>query len=80
MERPRQINSSQIRAARALLRWSQDELARKAGISRRTLTYLENDQIEPLDSSLAQIRRVTESEGIEFVWAEGKIGVLMKSK
>ena len=39
------VDPCQIRAARALLGWSQQDLARRSGVSRRTVTTIENDDL-----------------------------------
>lgn len=63
------IISSQIRAARALLRWSAENLASNAGVGVATIRRLE--LTEGIPSSNAQtlnlIKKTFESAGIEFL-------------
>ena len=63
------IISSQIRAARALLRWSAENLALNAGVGVATIRRLE--LTEGIPSSNAQtlnlIKKIFESAGIEFL-------------
>ena len=63
------IISSQIRAARALLRWSAENLAFNAGVGVATIRRLE--LTEGIPSSNAQtlnlIKKTFESAGIEFL-------------
>jgi len=63
------IVSSQIRAARALLRWSAEDLAKASGIGVATIRRLE--LTEGIPSSNAQtldsIKKTLESAGVEFV-------------
>ena len=63
------IVSSQIRAARALLRWSTDNLAKNSGVGVATIRRLE--LTEGIPSSNAQtldsIKKTLESAGVEFV-------------
>ena len=63
------IISSQIRAARALLRWSAENLASNAGVGVATVRRLE--LTEGIPSSNAQtlnlIKKTFESAGIEFL-------------
>jgi transcriptional regulator with XRE-family HTH domain len=63
------IISSQIRAARALLRWSAENLALNAGVGVATIRRLE--LTEGIPSSNAQtlnlIKKTFESAGIEFL-------------
>ena len=63
------IVSSQIRAARALLRWSAEDLAKTSGIGVATIRRLE--LTEGIPSSNAQtldsIKKTLESAGVEFL-------------
>jgi transcriptional regulator with XRE-family HTH domain len=73
----------QIRAARAILGWSQDELASAAHVSKPTIADFERHAREPMVNNLSAIRRACEEAGIQFIEEEedGRIGVLfIKSK
>lgn len=73
----------QIRAARAILGWSQDDLASAANVSKPTVADFERHAREPMVNNLLAIRRACEDAGIQFVEEEedGRIGVLfLKSK
>ncbi len=63
------ITPEQIRAARALLRLEQAELAERAGISVATIRRLESGQggkrVAP--GTVAEVRRVLEEAGAEFI-------------
>lgn len=63
------IVSSQIRAARALLRWSAEDLAKNSGVGVATIRRLE--LTEGIPSSNAQtldsIMKTLESAGVEFL-------------
>lgn len=61
------ITGRQIQAARALLGWSQEELAEKAKIARNTLYNLESGAVDPRTSTVEAVRRTLERAGIEFV-------------
>ena len=63
------ITSSQIRAARALLEWSADDLALKVGLSRQTIFKLEHSEGVPASrtQTLMEIKRVFEEVGLEFI-------------
>lgn len=76
MDRAETITARQIRAARAVLNWSQSELADRSGIARRTLTSIENGQVKPFIGSFRSIRAAFEEAGIRFVTANGQNGVL----
>ncbi len=63
------ITSDQIRAARALLRLEQAEVARRARVSPATLRRVESGSEKPRASSQAvkSIQLVLEAAGIEFI-------------
>ena len=67
------LTSGQIRAARALLRWRAEDLAREstvgvATIRRAELTEYETSMTAPNDLS---IRRALEAAGVEFIDGNG---------
>lgn len=61
------ITSGQIRAARALLDWSQGRLAERSGLTQSTIANLEVGKHLPSKMSLQSILRAFESVGIEFL-------------
>lgn len=61
------ITSRQIRAARALLGWSQQELADKAIVSLNALVRLENARVDPRASTVNAIETTLRKAGIEFL-------------
>ena len=60
------VTPGQIRAARALLGWSQDELARRAATSRRTITTIENNAAVYSPAALQCLVTALQLAGIEF--------------
>ena len=74
------ITSELIRAARALLRWEQRDLARASGISLPTIKRLESVPgiLAAHSSTVAALRRALESAGIEFAKGNGP-GVHLKA-
>jgi len=64
------ISSQQIKAARAMLDWSQDALAHASGLSAATIHNLEKGYLSPRSS--IEVRRVLEEEGFEF---HGQTGI-----
>jgi transcriptional regulator with XRE-family HTH domain len=60
------ISSAQVRAARAWLSWSQDDLAAKAGISQQSVVRYELGRTVPHDGTLANLRKAFEAAGIRF--------------
>jgi transcriptional regulator with XRE-family HTH domain len=65
------IRPSQIRAARAILDWTQAELAERAGISKTGLNNIERGSSDPKSSTLAAIQRVLEEAGVQFIPENG---------
>jgi len=62
------ISGRHIRAARALLGWEQQALAKKAGVPARTLRHMEgfDGPIEARTETLRKIMMVLEKAGVEF--------------
>jgi len=69
------ITPRQVRAARALLGWSQQDLADKAIISLNAVTRLERGQVDPRVSTLEALERVLTRAGIEFLLDSSGEGV-----
>jgi transcriptional regulator with XRE-family HTH domain len=63
--------AAQVRAARALLDWSQADLAAKAGVSTTAINGIERGKADPRVSTLTALRRALEEAGIEFLPDEG---------
>lgn len=70
------IEARQIRAARALLDWTRDDLAKASGVSVPALTQIEGEHRAARTSSLDKIRACLEAAGIVFT---DNMGVKMKS-
>jgi predicted transcriptional regulator len=65
------ITSAQCRAARALLAWSQHELAEAAGVGVVTIHQLEAGTSDPRRATLEVIGRAFEKAGVEFIDENG---------
>jgi len=63
------LHAVQIKAARAILDWSQEDLANASGLSVATIRNLETGSISLRSSAV--IRRVIEGAGLEFTEYEG---------
>jgi transcriptional regulator with XRE-family HTH domain len=75
------ITSAQIRAARALLKWSGKDLAEKSGLGFSTLMRLESLEGVPGThvKTIEAIKRAVEEAGVEFIGApESGAGVRFK--
>lgn len=76
MHFPAMLTIEQIRAARALLGWSQSDLADRAGLSQTGIARIENGTNKPNTSTLNKILSAFEASNIEFI---GDRGVQKKS-
>lgn len=65
------ITGRQIRAARALLGLSQDELAKFAGLTKQGISKIEDSSVQPREGTLADIMRAINERGIEFTENQG---------
>jgi predicted transcriptional regulator len=75
----RMITGLQIRAARALLGWSQQDLADKSLLSETAILKLETGSADSRTSTLVKVRKSLESAGIEFInRPDGAAGVVVK--
>jgi transcriptional regulator with XRE-family HTH domain len=63
--------AAQCRAARALLNWSQEQLASAASVSVTTLRNYERGATTPVTNNLAAIRAALEAAGVEFIPENG---------
>jgi len=74
------ITGSQIRAARALLGWSQQDLADKAVLSETAVLKLETERADTRTSTIVKVRKALEDAGIEFIdRPDGASGVVLRS-
>ncbi|THD68438.1 MAG: helix-turn-helix domain-containing protein [Bradyrhizobium sp.] len=69
------INMAQVRAARALLDWTQADLAAAAKIALPTVKRYETGLRTPIPAIMAAIRRALEAAGVEFIPARNGRGV-----
>ena len=63
---PNDITPAQVKAARALLAWSQQELAAAARVSQSTVADFERAARTPVPNNAAAIREALEARGIQF--------------
>lgn len=61
------ITVPQIKAARGLLDWSQNDLAERTNLTQRTITGIETGKARPSFASLKLIESAFEEGGIEFI-------------
>jgi transcriptional regulator with XRE-family HTH domain len=67
------LTSDQLRAARALLRWSGEDLSRRSSVSLRTIRRAELADRDPTMTTANNlaVRRALEDAGIEFIDENG---------
>lgn len=68
------LTPAQCRAARALLDWTQDVLAERAGVSRGTIRGFENGQHALQRATAAALRRALEEAGVVLLDAGEGLG------
>ncbi len=74
------VTGRQIRAARALLGWSQYKLADESGMSVTPIARFERGVVDTKIGTLKVLMQTLENAGIEFVSEKGgRMGVLLKS-
>ena len=75
------IDGRQVRAARAMLGWSREELLDASGISMSALLRMEGNMADSRSSTLNKVVKALSLAGIEFVTRDdGAIGVLLKAQ
>ena len=79
------MDAKQIRAARALLNWSQGALVEASGLSLTTIRRMEDDAIGPQRSSAGNVEtviKVLDTAGVQFL-EDGQVasgpGVALKA-
>lgn len=65
---------SQVRAARALLNLSRDELGELAGVSGRTVANIEASDRKPIRSTIEAVMSALMGAGIRFIPADPETG------
>lgn len=74
------LTGEQVRAARALLGWSEDRLAEAASLSPDTVRLFENGQPAHYQATSDRLRRALEAAGAEFFPDNGSVSVQFGSK
>jgi transcriptional regulator with XRE-family HTH domain len=58
---------AQLRAARALIGWSREDLANKSGVGAGTIKDFEINDSDPKQGTVQKWRRALEQAGVEFI-------------
>ena len=70
------VYAAQIRAGRGLLDWSQGELAERSGVSKQSVTRIENSTMDPRFSTMAALYESFLSAGVMIaVDADGTVRI-----
>ncbi len=73
------ITPAQLRAARGLVNWSREELARRAGTTERTVARFELEEGSARQTTMDAIRTALEAAGVEFIPENGGgVGVRLR--
>jgi transcriptional regulator with XRE-family HTH domain len=62
----RQLFAAQIRAARAVLGWSQTDLGERTGVTQRAIYRVENGATEPRQLTRLRIEKAFDDAGVAF--------------
>ncbi len=66
------LSAGQIRAARGLIGWSQNQLAAAAKVGRATIADFESGKRGPYSRTIEELRLALESAGVIFVDENGE--------
>ena len=72
------MTSAQLRAARALLKWTTRDLAEKASVHRNTISAFESGKSEPNSATVQVLARALEAAGVSFTNG-GEPGVKLRA-
>jgi transcriptional regulator with XRE-family HTH domain len=65
------ITVQQIKAARSLLDWRQEDLAQRSGISLAAINKLEREIVSPRTFTMETLQQTFEQQGVEFIEGPG---------
>jgi transcriptional regulator with XRE-family HTH domain len=68
-----------IRAARTALGWSQEELAKRASVSKPTIARIEMSGISPRADTLNTLMQVFKAQGVEVEMGDSEVLIKYKS-
>lgn len=71
------MNAAQLRAARALINITQEELASRAGVAAKTIASFEAEGRAPREATLVKLQATLERDGVVFVESDVGVGVFL---
>jgi transcriptional regulator with XRE-family HTH domain len=72
------MQPEQMRAARAALNWSLDDLAAASGVHRNTISNFETRKYDGEPEKLAAVKHTLEAAGVIFIEENGEAGVRLR--
>jgi transcriptional regulator with XRE-family HTH domain len=69
------LTSAQLRAARAMIQLTQEDLASRSGVPRSAIAEFETDIRNPRGTTLGKLRAALEDSGVVFIDGRGVSGV-----
>ncbi len=70
-DNPETVSAAQVRAARGLLGWNQDDLATAAKVAKKTVADFERGARTPYGRTLVGFRTALEKAGVVFIDGNG---------
>jgi transcriptional regulator with XRE-family HTH domain len=70
----RMLTPAQLRAARAIVGWSREELAEKSGMSAQAIREFELGSSDPKMGTVQRWKRALEAAGVKFIDADDQDG------
>lgn len=74
------ITGPQVHAARVLIEWPKEKVARLSGLASETLTAFERGNVDPGDTARAAVQATLEEGGAVFIAEDGDFGVGVRLK
>ncbi len=71
------MTAAQLRAARALINITQEELASRAGVAAKTIVSFEAEGRAPREATLVKLQATLERDGVVFVESDVGVGVFL---
>jgi predicted transcriptional regulator len=68
------LKPRQLVAARALIGWTREDLAKASGVPAVTIGEFERAETDPKLSTVGKLRRAMEKAGVEFIEADADKG------
>ena len=74
------INAKQCKAARELLGWSQETLAKNSKVSKAAISFFERGETQPMERTFRDLIETFEAAGIKFIDNDEEFGAMVLKK